>query len=62
MTKSKNKHLPIWYKMLIERRLKKLEAALAYIDRAEISIAKGFENYSLQCIRKAHKELSHGTS
>lgn len=50
---TKRKRLPVWYKMLIERRIKKLEEALSYIERAENSIDKGFVYYSLLCIRKA---------
>ena len=54
---TKRKRIPVWYRMFIERRIKKLEAALTYIDKAEHLLPIGFVNVSLSYINKAKNSL-----
>jgi len=38
------KNIPVWYRMMIEKRLKKLEHALKLLDMAEECIALNYFN------------------
>ena len=54
---STNNHLPTWYKLFIERRIKKLETALGFLDNAELSLKYGFFITSKAFLDNAKKYL-----
>jgi hypothetical protein len=54
---TKSKRIPSWYKLFIERRIKRLEKSVEYIDLATRYLDAGFPMTSLSFIRKARESL-----
>ena len=47
------KHLPVWYKLFIKKRVKKLETALKILDIAEEYLDNGYLYLSIKYRNKA---------
>lgn len=54
---TKSKRIPSWYKLFIERRIKRLEKSVEYIDLATRYLDAGFPMTSLSFISKARESL-----
>jgi len=52
----KKKQIPTWYKLFIERRLKKLEIALSFLNIAEEYLYNGYVNMAIKYRDKAIKQ------